>query len=51
MRTAILKGVDTVQLKQHALEQGMTMLYDDGIQKALAGMTSLEEIARVTAEM
>jgi len=33
-----------------ATEQGMISLYEDGLHKALAGITSLAEIVRVTTE-
>jgi type IV pilus assembly protein PilB len=36
------------ELERAALEAGMTTLWDDGIEKVLAGLTSLEELARVT---
>jgi type IV pilus assembly protein PilB len=34
-------------IRSVAIEQGMLTLRDDGIDKALRGLTSLEEIARV----
>jgi type IV pilus assembly protein PilB len=36
------------ELERAALEAGMTTLWGDGIEKVLAGLTSLEELARVT---
>jgi type IV pilus assembly protein PilB len=36
------------ELERAALESGMTTLWGDGIEKVVAGMTSLEELARVT---
>jgi type IV pilus assembly protein PilB len=36
------------ELERSAMENGMTTLWADGIEKALAGLTSLEELARVT---
>jgi type IV pilus assembly protein PilB len=36
------------ELERAALEAGMTTLWRDGIEKVVAGMTSLEELARVT---
>jgi type IV pilus assembly protein PilB len=36
------------ELERAAMESGMTTLWADGIEKALAGLTSLEELARVT---
>ena len=36
------------ELERAAIEAGMTTLWVDGIEKVLAGLTSLEELARVT---
>jgi type IV pilus assembly protein PilB len=36
------------ELERAAMEEGMSTLWFDGIEKALAGLTSLEELARVT---
>jgi len=36
------------ELERAALEAGMTTLWGDGIEKVVGGMTSLEELARVT---
>ena len=40
----------TEQLKKAAIESGMTTLQQDGIQKVLSGLTSIEEVLRVTQE-
>jgi type IV pilus assembly protein PilB len=37
------------ELERAAMEQGMRTLWDDGIEKVMAGLTSLEELARVVA--
>jgi general secretion pathway protein E len=37
-------------IKQAALNKGMSSLRDDGLQKALAGVTTLEEVCRVTQD-
>jgi type II secretory ATPase GspE/PulE/Tfp pilus assembly ATPase PilB-like protein len=36
-------------LERAAMENGMRTLWEDGIEKAMAGLTSLEELARVVA--
>jgi type IV pilus assembly protein PilB len=36
------------ELERAAMSGGMTTLWDDGIEKVVAGVTSLEELARVT---
>jgi general secretion pathway protein E len=39
-----------MELHRAAVEQGMVTMYDDGIQKALAGITTVEEVLRVTRD-
>ena len=36
------------ELERAAINSGMKTLWDDGIEKVVAGLTSLEELARVT---
>ena len=36
------------ELERAAMEEGMRTLWDDGISKVAAGLTSIEELARVT---
>ncbi|HQO38399.1 MAG TPA: ATPase, T2SS/T4P/T4SS family [Candidatus Omnitrophota bacterium] len=49
IRDLILNRAQEHIIKQHAREEGMHTLREDGIRAALAGLTSLEEIIRVTA--
>ena len=42
------KGTDT-ELRNAAIESGMELLRDDGLRRMREGMTSLEEVVRVTA--
>ncbi|MCA9566252.1 MAG: type II secretion system ATPase GspE [Myxococcales bacterium] len=46
----ILANADSGSVKKRAVELGMSTLRDDGIQKVLNGMTSFEELIRVTSE-
>lgn len=46
----ILQQADAHQLQQAAVAEGMLTLYADGCQKALAGLTTFEEVLRVTRE-
>ena len=39
--------VSSEEIARVAVEQGMLTLHDDGIEKALEGITSLEEVLRV----
>jgi len=48
LQNMILKTHDSHQIKKEAARQGMTSLYDDGIQKVLDGTTTIEEVLRVT---
>ena len=48
LRQAVLKSADAGKLQSLALEHGMESLQMHGFKKALAGVTSLEEVLRVT---
>jgi general secretion pathway protein E len=50
IRKLILKNVDSGSLKNKAREKGMITLLEDGAEKVLAGVTTCEEISRVTQE-
>ncbi|MDA7526198.1 GspE/PulE family protein [Verrucomicrobiales bacterium] len=48
VRTLITEELTTVQLRRRARELGMKTLREDGIRKMLAGITSAQEVIRVT---
>ncbi|MGO5518600.1 type II secretion system protein E [Bifidobacterium thermophilum] len=48
MESLIAKGATSLEIEKAATEAGMTSLREDGWQKALAGVTSVEEVLRVT---
>ena len=50
VRDLVLKKSDSASIKNAALRHGMIPLREAGIAKVLAGLTSLEEIMRVTQE-
>jgi len=50
MRSAILQGRDAGALQQLAVHSGMLTLYEDGLRKVAAGVTSLDEVLRVTQD-
>lgn len=50
LRRIIIRDGDARTLHKAAVEAGMRTLYDDGMRKALAGETSVEEILRTTRE-
>lgn len=49
-RTLIHDGANEQLLRVHAAERGMLSLREDGFARVLAGVTSLEEVLRVTRE-
>jgi type IV pilus assembly protein PilB len=48
LKEMVLQGASTAELKAAAIKQGMSTLRASGIRKVLAGVTSTEEILRVT---
>ncbi|MCV6615488.1 MAG: ATPase, T2SS/T4P/T4SS family [Cellvibrionaceae bacterium] len=50
MHKTILGGADATSLHQTARQQGMITLYEDGLRKVKDGLTSLEEVLRVTQD-
>ena len=50
MRRAIVAGKDASGLNALAVESGMLSLYHDGLRKVAAGVTSLDELLRVTQD-
>jgi len=49
LREQILGGVSALELKRTAIAGGMKTLRQSGLTKAAAGMTTIEEVLRVTA--
>ena len=50
LRRAVMRHAGMGELEQLARESGMRTMYEDGIAKALAGLTTIEEVLRVTEE-
>lgn len=50
MRELIISGASHTVIRRKAQQKGMRLLSQDGIIKALAGITTLEEVARVCEE-
>ncbi|MFO8113004.1 MAG: type II secretion system ATPase GspE [Desulfosalsimonadaceae bacterium] len=48
LQAMVLKTYDSHQLKREAVASGMTTLHQDGIRKVLQGVTTIEEVLRVT---
>jgi general secretion pathway protein E len=50
MHREIMSGADATLLHAAARRQGMVTLYEDGLRKVVAGVTSMEELLRVTQD-
>jgi len=47
IKNMVLKGGSSDQIEEAAIKNGMTTMLENGIEKALSGVTSLEEVIRV----
>ncbi len=47
---AVLDGADAHQLREYARSDGMRTLYEDGLRKVALGLSSLDEVLRVTQD-
>jgi general secretion pathway protein E len=50
LRARIMGTSDAGAIRRAAVEEGMRTLYQDGIRKAMEGVTTVEEVVRVTSE-
>lgn len=50
IRSLILQRAEPQLIKQSAIENGMKTMHQDGLAKALSGVTTLDEVLRVTHE-
>jgi general secretion pathway protein E len=50
MKRLVLKTADANQIKQQAVKNGMITLHQDGAMKVLQGITTIEEVYRVSHE-
>ena len=50
IRKQIISHAESGAIQKQAIEEGMLTLYEDGILKAVEGITTLEEVLRVTTE-
>ena len=50
IRRAVMRHAGMGELEQLAREAGMRTMYEDGIVKSLAGLTTIEEVLRVTED-
>lgn len=50
IRELLIQQRSVDEIKQAAMENGMKMLIDDGIEKAVQGLTTVEEVLRITVD-
>jgi type II secretory ATPase GspE/PulE/Tfp pilus assembly ATPase PilB-like protein len=50
IREAVIRRADASEIRDIAVKNGMTMIIEDGFQKAINGITTIEEILRVIHE-
>jgi general secretion pathway protein E len=49
IQQTILQRLPASEIQQVARQRGMTTIYEDGVAKAWAGLTTIEEVLRVTS--
>jgi general secretion pathway protein E len=50
MRSLVMKHATATDLKAEAIRENMLTMYEDGLRKAVRGITTFEEVLRVTRE-
>jgi general secretion pathway protein E len=50
IRTLVMRHATATELRAQAIKDGMVTMYEDGMRKALRGVTTFEEVLRVTRE-
>lgn len=50
IKESIIKKLSAEGVRRRAMEEGVRTMRADGIRKVLAGVTTLEELARVTRQ-
>ncbi len=50
LRRLVMRHAGMGELEQQARREGMRTMYEDGLVKALEGVTTIEEVLRVTQE-
>ncbi len=51
IRRHIMQHDNASTIQQTALQEGMASMFQDGVHKALQGLTTLEDVIRVTEEV
>lgn len=50
LRSMVMKHATAGELREEAVREGMLTMYEDGLRKAVRGITTYEEVLRVTRE-
>ncbi len=50
LRSLVMRHATSGELRAGAIEAGMETMYENGLKKAVAGLTTIEEVLRVTRE-
>jgi general secretion pathway protein E len=50
LRTHVMRHATSTELRSEAIKEGMVTMYEDGMRKAMNGVTTFEEVLRVTRE-
>jgi general secretion pathway protein E len=50
LRSLVMKHATATELRNEAIREGMRTMYEDGLRKAVRGITTFEEVLRVTRE-
>ncbi len=50
LRTQVMRHATSTELRAEAIKEGMVTMYEDGMKKAMKGVTTFEEVLRVTRE-
>jgi len=50
IRRLVMGKANASELRKAALTEGMLPMYDDGLRKVAAGVTTVEEVLRATRE-
>jgi general secretion pathway protein E len=50
IRSMVMRHVTSGEVRLHAIADGMQTMYENGLSKAVAGITTIEEVLRVTRE-
>lgn len=50
LRSLVMRHATAAELRKTAIAEGMETMYENGLKKAVAGVTTMEEVLRVTRE-